>query len=560
MKLTFGVDKFLRMLLAATFSTVVSIVAKLVSPVLAGNLLGPDALAGVNLVLPVLTLTSFFLVMVQTGTGTRYSLALGRCDVLGARRIFTQALWMVAFIGGLASAAIFFGSDLILALYGASGEALVHARAYLFWLWPLPLLDGVLELLIILGYADGEPRRCVVAYVAVFAVNVLVSSAAIKLGFGLAGCASGMLVGYLVGVAVMALHFRSKSNTYRYVRYFSLKESFAICGASFGDAAAILCDALLLMFINAFTVRMFGSGWLPVVAVALTARQLLTLFDGVAAAAQPIIAVYHGEDNPVSVRKVMNAALAVSLAEGLFATAVFLGFAPLLVRAIGIDDPALAAPAATAIRLLAVGVIAHSLAGLFNSYYMFIERPLLAGVLTFVIYLVAPVAVSVGYSLVSGMNGLWLGLGLGNILGVLLFAALVATIGGRAAFPYLLDRKRERELKVFDLTLDEREIVETSRKIGTLEGVPMKASLLTEEVLMAVKDRAQGKRVLAEVTVDRADGVKLTLRDDGEIFDITDADQSISSLRGYLVASMMIHHEGKLNLVTTGYNRNVFKF
>ena len=77
---------------------------------------------------------------------------------------------------------------------------------------------------------------------------------------------------------------------------------------------------------------------------------------------------------------------------------------------------------------------------------------------------------------------------------------------------------------------------------------------------MAVRDRNRRRKVMAEVTLDLNDGVLLTLRDDGEIFDITDADAQISSLRAFLVASMMQHHDGRINLVTTGFNRNVFRF
>ena len=88
----------------------------------------------------------------------------------------------------------------------------------------------------------------------------------------------------------------------------------------------------------------------------------------------------------------------------------------------------------------------------------------------------------------------------------------------------------------------------------------MRAALMTEEVFMAVKDRNKGRTVLGEVTLDLNDGVKLILRDDGEIFDITDADQEISSLRTFLVASIMENQSGRLNLVTTGFNRNVFQF
>ena len=68
-----------------------------------------------------------------------------------------------------------------------------------------------------------------------------------------------------------------------------------------------------------------------------------------------------------------------------------------------------------------------------------------------------------------------------------------------------------------------------------------------------------GVSLLLRSPVDRY-GDELFARDDGEIFDITDSDQEISSLRTFLVASIMESQSGRLNLVTTGFNRNVFQF
>jgi len=77
---------------------------------------------------------------------------------------------------------------------------------------------------------------------------------------------------------------------------------------------------------------------------------------------------------------------------------------------------------------------------------------------------------------------------------------------------------------------------------------------------MTVRERnPPGRRLRGEVTLDFSDGIIMTLRDDGVIFDMTDANAKISSLRAYLVASVMERQMGRLNLVTTGFNRNVFR-
>lgn len=77
---------------------------------------------------------------------------------------------------------------------------------------------------------------------------------------------------------------------------------------------------------------------------------------------------------------------------------------------------------------------------------------------------------------------------------------------------------------------------------------------------MVVRERNVGRPVLAEVTVDlNKDPFSLVLRDDGIIFNITDADQRISSLRSYLVSNLMVNLPNRRNLTTTGFNRNVFR-
>ena len=134
---------------------------------------------------------------------------------------------------------------------------------------------------------------------------------------------------------------------------------------------------------------------------------------------------------------------------------------------------------------------------------------------------------------------------------------------GRHGFPMLLPRGREAKIRMFDLVLAEQEIVRVSKAVAEAlpESVAQRAALMVEEVFMTVRERnPPGSRLIGEVTLDLNDGILMTLRDDGIIFDITDADAKVSSLRTYLVASVMERHHDRINLVTAGFNRNVFRF
>ena len=83
------------------------------------------------------------------------------------------------------------------------------------------------------------------------------------------------------------------------------------------------------------------------------------------------------------------------------------------------------------------------------------------------------------------------------------------------------------------------------------------ASLLLEEILMLIYEKNAGKKKLfAECTIlSEPAGMWMILRDSGILFDVTDADSLPVSLWQYVVARMMVVHDKKAYLTTTGYNR-----
>ena len=560
---SFGVAKFKSLLLAGSFTVLANYFVRLSDSVVAGNMLGPDALAGINLASPILAGTSFLSGLISTGMATNYSLALGRCEKTRARQFFMQALWMALGVGGLIAISLMFGKEAFVAYMGASQGISGFALSYLSWGWVAIVPECLLGLFIMLGYADGDARLCTLSYAANFTVNLTTSIVAIKCGMGAAGCSFATVMADVVALSILSAHFFRRSNTFAPVRHFSPMDSWRIVAASFGDAAAFLCDGLLFFFLNKYVIMNFEKpgepSVLPVVGVAVALWGFLEFFNGIGVAIQPIVTVYYGEGNMRSVRTVMNAAMKVAVLEGLVFMVFFGLFPDVVTTMVGIREPELVRQSELAIRCMCGGFIALAFAGLFNSYYMFVERASLAGSVTFLCYLVMPVSCVAAGSLL-GIEGVWLGLGVGPFAGLLMTSAIIIPTAGISMFPLLLPRDRDAKVHVFNLRLTESEIVETSRKIGAVPGAPMRAALMAEEVFMAVKDRNKDRKVLGEATLDLNDGVRLTLRDDGEIFDITDADQQVSSLRTFLVASVMERQKGRLNLVTTGFNRNVFEF
>ena len=565
-ELKFCVSKFKGLLLAATMSMLVEYLMGLSDSIVVGNMLSEEALAGLNLLQSPMNVVSFFANLIGTGTAILFALEVGRFNRDRANQFFSQGLWSALVLGGILVTTFVLGRDAFLGFFGASRE--VQAYATTFWNWYVAC--AALELLAVLlsssCYADGDGRICMCSY-AVQLVGNCGLSIVLTHVMGMAGCALGTVLGNLGAVLTLSLHFFKKANTLKVVRHFRLRDAWSIGQASFGDASTRLCWAGLFFLLNMYVISRFGSRMLPALSVVMAVLGFSEAFNGVPTAAQPLVGVYMGENNTRGVRTVMGAAGKVALWEGFGMTALLMVFPQLAVKLVGIDDPEIAVAAETAVRLTASGLWAWAVLSLFNSYYLFIEREALACSLTFLGNFVMPVALFPAFGAVWGATGTWTALGLAPIATAAVFALFLLLRYGRDRVPLLLSKARDAKLHVFDFPLEEAKICGVSHEMVSVlksqnvaQQTAIRVGLLVEETMMAVKDRNGAKKVIAEATLDLNEGVSLVLRDDGEIFDITDADASISSLRSYLVASLMGAQENRRNLTTTGFNRNVFRF
>ena len=84
---------------------------------------------------------------------------------------------------------------------------------------------------------------------------------------------------------------------------------------------------------------------------------------------------------------------------------------------------------------------------------------------------------------------------------------------------------------------------------------------LTDYLTILEKNGQAKKSVLIELSLFfEPDSVLIIERDSGILFDLTDADNQIHGLSGFILSGLMEAHQEKAYLVTTGYNRNMIRF
>ena len=533
--------------------------------IICGHILGETGLSAVNLMQLVFELVTFVGMMVTVGTSVLFATELGALHVRRAQGYFTLGTISAVAFGLLTAAVLAAVRTPVIAAFGASQAVSSMAASYWLWFLPAAALQPLAFYLGAMCYADGDARLSFCSYLAQLLGNCLMS-VPLTMAYGAAGCAVGTGLGSLAAIVVLLFHFRRKGCMLGWSRHFIFADILKISGKSFGDASKNIGKAALMFALNAYVIAKFGSEMLPVLAVVVMTIGISEMFNGVANAAQPLASVYIGEKNPVLTKRVMHAALVASLVEGGGVMLLLLAFPGLMLSLVGISSPATVPEARLAVRIVSASLPSLSLVLLFNSYYVFIGWERLSSIMTILAVFGLPVALFPLFGSCWGAHGVWGALGLAPALALGLVALYVLARGGRSGFPFLLPKGREAALRAFDLELDPVSICGVSASVGAHLGAngvmgrrASKAALLVEEALMVVHDRNSGRRVKAEVTVDLNDGLMIVLRDDGVIFNITDADARVSSLRGYLVSNLMTAIPVRRNLTTTGFNRNVFK-
>ena len=564
--MTFAANKFARFLPTATFAMAAEYLMGLSDSVICGQIIGEEGLSVINLMQPMFNVVSFVALLVGTGTSVLYAMEMGRFDRRRASELLTQGLWSALGLGLLLMGALALSRNAATAAFGVSGAVLAGAREYWVWFLPCAVLEPLSFYFSSMCYADGDGRVCAGAYIAQLLGNCALSIP-LTMRYGYTGCAIGTTVGHLMALCVLLMHLRREENSMAFVRHFSLADTGRICACALGDASIRLCQAGLTLMLNLYIISRFGEDRLPVLAAVLVVLGVSEAFDGVATAAQPLASVYIGEGNDRLTRRIMGLAARVSAAEGLVLTLLAVAFPQLVVSMVGITDPSLAEAARTAVRIVSLGLVGTAFVMLLNSYYTFRVREGLAVGVTALATFVLPVALAPAAGWLFGECGVWSALAASPYAAIGLVAVYVAFRCGRRAFPLFLDRARIRASRVYDLVLDTNAICDASatvgRFLGTRRGMDDRksglVSLLIEETLMLVKDRNAGRRTHAEISVGWSNGITVVIRDDGKLFDITDADSTASSLRSYLVANLMVAIPARRNMTTTGFNRNMFK-
>lgn len=560
-------NKFRSMLLGATVSQIVGIFMTVADSVIAGKLFGQDALAGVNLVLPLLCAALFLRMVVSIGIPILYGKAMGGFDKEEADRLFGTGLLMSILSGGLCFALSFAFGDDYLRFFHASEPVLAHAKDYLFWtcfdfaIMPLEAFIGAMV------YADGDEGLSAFSDIFMIVANVPFSFA-LSLKFGTAGLSLGSLITSLLSSGILLPHFFKKANSLKPNLFFSAKLFIKIIRYSIVDAGTFLFLAVYSFVLEKYMAQSFGPEKLVVASAIVTILGLTIIFDGIGDAISPILNVYLGQGAAEGVENAFRLASRTSVLEGIVASGVVFASAPAVPWLLGITGAEEASLSVAAARIVSIGFVGISFLYLLSSYYLLLEKITLSVMICALRDAVAPIVLAVAMGELFGIYGVFAGIAIAPIVATLLTVFFIRRRYGAAAYPLLIPVEEDKKNHMLlDFVLSPEEIIRICDEIESAlrsrsyaDSTVMRTRLLTEELFMLIYEQNSGKTVTAECLVAMRDGqVELTEMDDGRILDLTDDDMPVGSLRAYLISNVSRKYtKRKTFLPTLSENRNTF--
>lgn len=350
--------KFMEFFLPSVMMAASISLSLIVDSIIVSNILGDDALAAVNLILPITLCYTAVSGMFGIGSASCISMLKGRMDERGADKCLTLSCiaWaLVSLIGVLLG--LFCTWQVSAFLSGDSGLTELVADYLRVYLLGSPFTFVTLIFPYIIK-ADGQPRLSSLALVIANATNLCLDVVCMRgFGMGLEGAALATITGNAVGTALYLVYVFSKGRTLRLskLRRADLRlyaDMYRMSVSSiFGQA---LMFAKMWIF-NMIVTAEAGQAGLAAFSICSFCLSFVSMFiAGGAQTMMPMVSAFNGAKDYNAIRLTVKKSLRLILSCCIAVTVLFELFPDAIMAIYGVDGEDTAAIGRVAVRLFSL--------------------------------------------------------------------------------------------------------------------------------------------------------------------------------------------------------------
>lgn len=273
---------------------------------------GPNALAAVNISMPLINTAFGLSILWAVGASTKASIYRGKKEFNKANQVFTSSTLTVFFIGLFISIFGYFNIDFIANLLGSTTKTHTYVKDYLSIIIifvPFYMTAYNLEVLI---KADGYPKKAVTTILIGAITNIFLDYLfVIKFSFGIKGAAVATGLSQFITFLIFLSHYNINKNGFRFIKIiWKLKDSFALAKIGAADSLTEFSIATITFMFNHVLLKTSGSDALVIYTVISYVYQLVLMtMMGLNQGMQPLVSYYYGKNDKKTYKYILKVAL-----------------------------------------------------------------------------------------------------------------------------------------------------------------------------------------------------------------------------------------------------------
>lgn len=343
-----------------------------------GNYAGGDALAVVNLSMPVIGLILALEIIISNGASIRCGHYLGQGLLDDASRLFTQSIIAVFVIKAVTALVALVLLEPLISLLGSPAALSPQLYDYLATLlWFNVFLPSALMLNFFVGM-DHNPLLASLAMIASALINIALTWLFVgQWQLGVIGAAYGSGISGLAAFIILSAHFFKKERQLRWVfTWHKWTEVFTTLKNGLSDGIADAGSALVILLMNWLVVSEFGvTGLVALAVVSFTTELHINLVFGFGDTLQILVSTNHGANKPKRIARFLQLAQHSGMWTGFgFIALVVFASEPLTRFFIGTTDAAALALIDQIFEIIAPVFLLSSVNVILMTYFTALEK------------------------------------------------------------------------------------------------------------------------------------------------------------------------------------------
>lgn len=409
---SFNYRKLIKFTLPTIFMMIFTSIYGVVDGLFVSNVVGSDAFAAVNLVMPVLMIGGTFGFMIGTGGGALISKIIGEGDSKKAKETFSMLIYLLIILGLIISIIGFIFIEPISKALGAEGAILeycvTYGRVLSIGMVGFILQNAFQSFLIV----AEKPKMGLVVSIIAGITNMVLDFLLIAIfNMGVVGAGLATCISQVVGGFVPLIYFIMKNKSP--LRLGRAKFDFNAIGISCLNGSSEMFTNLSMSLVNMlYNMQLIKYARTQGVVAYGVIMYVSFIFNGVymgySMGVTPIVGYHYGADNKDEIKSLLKRSLVLILIVSLVLTGVTELSSEMLAKIFVSYDIDLLHFTTNAIRIFSLSYIIKGFNIFTSAFFTGLNNGIVSGVISFLRTFVFQIIMIFVLPLLFDLNGLWM--------------------------------------------------------------------------------------------------------------------------------------------------------